>query len=48
MPVYAEKTILDLEKIYINGEKRGYLMGISPQALPAILKIVLVEMGISG
>jgi len=46
MPVYVERTILSLEKIYINGGKRGYLVGISPQALRALLKIVTVEVGI--
>ena len=31
MPVYIEKSILDLPKIAINGGKRGYLVGIVPQ-----------------
>ena len=31
MPVYIEKSILDLPKIAINGGKRGYLVGIAPQ-----------------
>ena len=33
MPVYVEESILELEKIYINGGRRGYLVGIDPQAL---------------
>lgn len=37
MPVYVEETILALEKIYINGGRRGYLVGIDPQAVVAQL-----------
>jgi len=46
MPVYMEKTILDLPGIYINGGKRGYLVGIDPQELVRLLKPVLVRVGI--
>ncbi|MFL6659029.1 MAG: aminoacyl-tRNA deacylase [Massilia sp.] len=37
MPVYVEETILALEKIYINGGRRGYLIGIAPAVLLAQL-----------
>lgn len=37
MPVYVEETILALEKIYINGGRRGYLVGIDPQVVVAQL-----------
>jgi Cys-tRNA(Pro) deacylase len=37
MPVYVEHTILELEKIYINGGRRGYLVGIDPKVLADIL-----------
>ena len=33
LPVYVEKSIWDLEKVYINGGKRGFIIGVSPQAL---------------
>lgn len=46
MPVYMEETILNLPKIYINGGKRGYLVGIDPRELMRILKPVLVRVGI--
>ena len=48
MPVYAEKTILDLEKIYINGGKRGFLIEIKPQVLREVLQAEEVEAGIEG
>ncbi len=33
MPVYVEQSILALGKIYINGGRRGYLVGLDPQVL---------------
>lgn len=33
MPVYVEESILGLERIYINGGRRGYLVGIDPKVL---------------
>lgn len=46
MPVYAEKTIFDLPKIYINGGKRGFLVEINPADLRVLLKIEEVAVGI--
>ncbi len=37
MPVYVEQSILDLERIYINGGRRGYLVGIAPAELLRLL-----------
>ncbi len=48
MPIYVEKTILDLTRIYINGGKRGFLIEIDPAALKAILKVEEVEVGIKN
>ena len=39
MPVYAETTIFDLKKIYINGGKRGFLIEIEPKILGQVLDI---------
>ncbi|QGZ39595.1 Cys-tRNA(Pro) deacylase [Pseudoduganella flava] len=38
MPVYVEESILALETIYINGGRRGFLVGIKPQTLVDVLK----------
>jgi len=46
MPVYVEETILSLPRIYINGGKRGYLLGIDPGALVRLLGTVPVNVGI--
>lgn len=38
MPVYVEDSILALETIYINGGRRGYLVGIAPRVLVDLLQ----------
>ena len=42
MPVYMEKSILDIAKIFINGGKRGFLVGLSPQEVARVAKPTLV------
>ena len=37
MPIYVERTILELERICINGGRRGYLVGIAPGVLVTLL-----------
>jgi Cys-tRNA(Pro) deacylase len=46
MPVYAERTIFDLPKIYINGGSRGFLVGIAPDVLTRLLAPVTLSVGI--
>lgn len=45
MPVYLEETILALPTIYINGGKRGYLLGIDPGELERVLRPIPVLVG---
>ena len=47
MPVYAETSIFELDKIYINGGKRGFLVEITPEILQKILPIQKVAVGIA-
>jgi len=37
MPVYIERTILDLPRILINGGRRGYLVGLAPAVCVQLL-----------
>jgi Cys-tRNA(Pro) deacylase len=37
MPVWVEASVLELPRIYINGGRRGYLVGIAPAVLIALL-----------
>lgn len=46
MPVYVEKTIFDLERIYINGGKRGFLVEIEPRTLNGLQQVDEVAVGI--
>ena len=43
MPVYAEASIADLPRIYINGGKRGYLVELDPKPALALLQAQLVH-----
>lgn len=43
MPVYFQKTILDLERIYINGGGKGFLVGIPSQEIVRILNATAVD-----
>ena len=46
LPVYAERTIFDLPRIYINGGKRGFLVSIAPQVLRDVLHAEGVEVAV--
>lgn len=43
LPVYVERSVLGLERIYINGGRRGYLVGIVPAVLTAQLRAQPVD-----
>ncbi len=43
MPVYMEKSILDIAKIYINGGRRGYLLGMPPAEVVRVVSPKMVE-----
>jgi Cys-tRNA(Pro) deacylase len=47
MPIYVERSILDLPLIYINGGRRGYLVGILPIELTRLLKPHLVDVALT-
>jgi Cys-tRNA(Pro) deacylase len=47
MPIYCERGIADLPRIYINGGARGFLVGIAPPGLVRVLKPDLVSVAIS-
>lgn len=43
MPVYLERTIADLDRIYLNGGRRGFLIAIAPADLVRVLSPTLVD-----
>ena len=43
LPVFMEKTILDLDRILINGGKRGFLVGMPPAEVVRVVSPTLVN-----
>jgi Cys-tRNA(Pro) deacylase len=48
MPAYIEKTILELPRIYINGGRRGFLVGLDPRDLARALVPKTVEVALKS
>ena len=48
LPVYMERSILELPKIYINGGRRGFLVGIAPHEIVRMLQPVLVDVALEA
>ena len=46
LPVYAEKTIQGLDRIFINGGGKGFLLELSPKDLARVLSPTWVEVAI--
>lgn len=47
MPIYMQRTIVELPTIYINGGARGFLVAIAPRELVRVLEPVLVDVAIA-
>jgi Cys-tRNA(Pro) deacylase len=43
LPVYVERSVLALPRIWINGGRRGYLVGLDPQVLVDLLQAQPVD-----
>jgi len=48
MPVFMERSILELPKIYINGGSRGFLVSLDPKEAARVLSAMLVDVGIES
>ena len=46
MPVYLERSVLELPRIYINGGRRGYLLGMASEELTRVLSPILVDVAL--
>ena len=47
LPIYVEQSILDLEQIYINGGKRGFLVNLATKSLQLILSATPVNVAVT-
>jgi Cys-tRNA(Pro) deacylase len=48
MPVYVERSITTLPYLYVNGGRRGYLVGMTPADLVRVLQPELVDVAIES
>ena len=48
MPVYMERSIAELPRVYINGGRRGYLVGMTSADLVRALCPVPVDVAVQG
>jgi Cys-tRNA(Pro) deacylase len=46
MPIYMERSIAGLPYVYVNGGRRGYLVGMVPGELSRVLQPILVDVAI--
>lgn len=47
MPIYAERSIVDLDRIYVNGGRRGFLLALAPTDLIRVLSPTFVDVAIT-
>jgi Cys-tRNA(Pro) deacylase len=43
LPVYGESTIFELDRIFINGGKRGFMVELKPQDLEKAFRVIKVN-----
>jgi Cys-tRNA(Pro) deacylase len=48
LPVFVQRTILDLDRIYLNGGRRGFLVSLDPREVVRALDASLVDVGRAG
>ena len=48
MPVYAPASIAALPRLYVNGGRRGFLVGMRPEDLVRVLNPVLADIATAG
>ena len=48
LPVWVQHSVLALPRIYINGGRRGFLVGLAPQALVHVLGARAVDCALSA
>jgi Cys-tRNA(Pro) deacylase len=46
LAVYLERSILERPKIYINGGRRGFLVGLAPGEIVRLLQPILVDVAL--
>ena len=47
LPVYVERTILDLDRVYVNGGRRGFLVALAPHTFVDALRATPVDVALT-
>ncbi len=47
LPIFIERSVLDLPAIYINGGRRGFLVRLSPEDLMRVLRPTPVDVALA-
>jgi len=48
MPVYLERSVLALERVWVNGGRRGLLVSLAPSELVRVLAPTLVDVAVDA
>jgi Cys-tRNA(Pro) deacylase len=48
LPVFIERTLLDLDRVYVNGGRRGFLVSLAPSAIVRVLGAAVVAVALGG
>jgi prolyl-tRNA editing enzyme YbaK/EbsC (Cys-tRNA(Pro) deacylase) len=48
LPVCLERSVLALERVYINGGRRGFLVEMSPADIQRVLSPTLVDVALKN
>jgi len=46
LPVFIERTILEIDRVYVNGDRRGFLVSLAPSEIVRVLDAVAVDVAI--
>jgi Cys-tRNA(Pro) deacylase len=46
LPVFVERSILDLDRVFLNGGSRGFLVGVSPADVVRLLGATAVDVAL--
>jgi len=46
LPVFVERTVMTLDRVFINGGRRGFLVSLAPAEIARVLDVTLVDVAI--
>jgi Cys-tRNA(Pro) deacylase len=46
LPVFVERSILDLDRVYVNGGRRGFLISLDPREIVRVLQAEAVDVAV--